>query len=69
MVKLGLLRIQDTSPNLTRSRQAAKGEDWETLKVDCALPIDSDMRPPSASPARTLYPASHFERNDITIIG
>jgi len=30
--------------------------------------IDSDMRPPSASPARTALPAAHFERNEVTII-
>ena len=30
--------------------------------------IDSGMRLPSASPARTVLPAGHFERNDITII-
>jgi hypothetical protein len=32
------------------------------------LRIDLDMRPPTASPARTALPAAHFERNDITII-
>jgi hypothetical protein len=26
----------------------------------------SDMRPPTASPARTALPAAHFERNDVT---
>ncbi|MEY2605830.1 MAG: hypothetical protein QOH31_3646 [Verrucomicrobiota bacterium] len=28
---------------------------------------NSDMRPPSASPARSALPAAHFERNDVTI--
>jgi hypothetical protein len=32
------------------------------------LRIDSDMRPPTASPARTALPTAHFERNDVTII-
>jgi hypothetical protein len=32
------------------------------------LRIDSDMRPPTASPARTALPAAHFERNDVTSI-
>ena len=32
------------------------------------LRIDLDMRPLTASPARTALPAAHFERNDITII-
>jgi hypothetical protein len=33
-----------------------------------SLRIDSDMRPLSASPARTALPAAHFERNAVTII-
>jgi hypothetical protein len=32
------------------------------------LRIDSDMRHPNASPARTALPAAPFERNDVTII-
>ena len=32
------------------------------------LRIDSDMRPPTASPARTALPAAYFERNDVTIV-
>jgi hypothetical protein len=32
------------------------------------LRIDSDMRPPSASPARTALQAAYFECNDVTII-
>src|SRR5258707_7696492 len=33
-----------------------------------SLRIDSDMRPPSASPARTVLPAGDFERNAVVII-
>jgi hypothetical protein len=32
------------------------------------LCIDLDMRPPTASPARTALPAAHFERNEVIII-
>ena len=28
------------------------------------LRIDLDMRPPTASPARTALPAAHFDRNE-----
>jgi hypothetical protein len=31
------------------------------------LQIDSDMRRPTASLARTAFPAAHFERNAVTI--
>ena len=32
------------------------------------LHIDLDMRPLTASPARTALPVAHFERNDVIII-
>jgi hypothetical protein len=38
------------------------------LQLPDRLHIDLDMRPLTASPARTALPVAHFERNDVIII-
>src|SRR6516164_2709687 len=42
--------------------------DIRVLSPPDRLRIHLDMRPPTASLARTALPAAHFERNDVMII-
>jgi hypothetical protein len=41
---------------------------WLFFRVARSTRINLDMGTPTASPARTASPATHFEHNDITII-
>jgi hypothetical protein len=69
MVKLGPLRIQDTFPI---SREAAKPPRVKTGRRSKSTPLYRSIQICAPlPPARLgpLYPANHFERNDVTIIG